>query len=118
MLAGADVPSDSEFHALLDIDRPAPPVLVHRLDFTGECPCCGAVAFQRYDAEQIVCDDADQIGAALLYTCGACQSTTTRGFIVRTDLTDDDLLKVLDLRDPVARMHKQSVLAQAFGEAS
>ena len=70
----------AEFHELL-ADK------AHPRDMTATCPQCGKIAFQKYDAEQIVPepgtgdDDTAQLGAALQYHCGACGSTYSRAWV-------------------------------------
>lgn len=98
MLSEASL-SSTDFLAVLELDQPALE-LVHRLDFEGVCPACGAVAHLHFDYEFVVVDEHDAIGSALAHTCRSCHSSTARSFIARPDLTDADICKVLELRVP------------------
>ena len=83
--------TDSDFHALITASA-------HPRDMTCTCPQCGTVAFQQYEAEQVLPEpDTDELGAALLYTCGSCQSTYSRAWIAGV-WREEDLLRVLDRR--------------------
>jgi hypothetical protein len=86
----------AEFHKLMAEKA-------HPRDMTATCPQCGKIAFQKYDAEQIVPepgtgdDDTAQLGAALQYTCAACQQTYSRSWVAGA-WQEDDLLRVIDRR--------------------
>ena len=88
--------TDSDFHALITASA-------HPRDMTCTCPQCGKVCFQRYDAEQVVPEPGDEdadtadLGAALQYTCGECQSTYNASWVAGPWL-EKDLLRVIDRR--------------------
>lgn len=85
--------SDAEFLALMT--DPA-----HPRDMTATCPQCGTIAFQRSDAEQVLPEpgtEDGELGAALQYTCEACQSSYSRAWVAGP-YREEDLLRILDRR--------------------
>lgn len=69
----------------------------HPLDGIFTCPSCREVTSQRYDATVVV-PHAGRIADARQYTCGACKQTHFRDVVLRPDLTEKDVLTVLDRR--------------------
>jgi len=78
--------------------------VTHPLDLiAGSCPDCGRRTLQRYDATQILSDPVTGgVVEARLYTCarasGGCGQTYARDSKPRPDLTEADLLTILDKR--------------------
>lgn len=80
----------------------------HPLDCCRTCPSCQDICACRYDGSQVLVDEQDRIVDARLYTCSACSSTFSADAEPLPGATDDDVLRVTDLRE----WHRQRLIAE------
>lgn len=71
----------------------------HPLDCCRICSSCLEMSAARYEGAQILIDDQDRIVEARLYTCGTCKTTFAADYEPRPLATEDDVLRVTDLRE-------------------
>lgn len=88
----------------------------HPRDRLATCPSCGEVCSQRYDATQVI-DHYGQIAQGDQYTCQHCKQTYTINVIYRPDLTESDVLTILERREPSAgELRDRITIVDAFAE--